>query len=155
MRAPRDHHAGTGDRGGASAGWRGAAVAAAMVAAAALSLTADAAPASAAGGYGVTATIPVGDQPTAVAVDPATHAACVVNSGDSTVSVIDEATNDVTAAIPVDRLRQVPRRPPLHHPRRPPRDLHLPQGRQPEMETTRLNGYPAGSCRPSAARGRS
>src|SRR6476620_8453825 len=98
MRARRDHHA-DGRRGGAPARWRGAA-AAAVVAAAALSLAAGAVPASA-GGYTVTATIPVGSSPRAVAVDPATHTAYVTNTGDGTVSVIDAATNAVTATIPV------------------------------------------------------
>ena len=97
MRARRGHHAGAGHRGGAPARWRGAAV----VAAAALSLTAGAVPASAAGGYTVTATIPVGSSPRAVAVDPSTQTAYVTNAGDGTVSVIDAATRAVTATIPV------------------------------------------------------
>jgi YVTN family beta-propeller protein len=51
----------------------------------------------------VTATIPVGEEPLAVAVDPATHTAYVANAGfdQASVSVIDEATNTVTATIPV------------------------------------------------------
>ena len=100
MRARRDHHA-DGHRGGAPARWRGAAVAAAVVAAAALSLAAGAVPASAAGGYTVTATIPVGSYPLAVAADPAAHTAYVTNAHDGTVSVIDAATLAVTATIPV------------------------------------------------------
>jgi YVTN family beta-propeller protein len=96
MRARRDHHVGVGQRGSTSARWRGAAV----VAAAALSLAAGAVPASA-GGYIVTATIPVGTEPFAVAVDPATHTAYVANGSNGTVSVIDEATNAVTATIAV------------------------------------------------------
>ena len=69
MRVRRDHHAGAGQRGRTSARWRGAVV----VAAAALSLAVGAVPASAAGGYTVTATIPVGSHPDGVAVDPATR----------------------------------------------------------------------------------
>jgi hypothetical protein len=86
MRARRDHHqAGTGHRGGAPARWRGAAV----IAATALSLTAGVVPASAAGGYTVTATIAqVGADLGGVAVYPATHAAYVANYGDGTLSVI-------------------------------------------------------------------
>ena len=49
----------------------------------------------------VTATIPVGSGPYAVAVDPAAGTVYVTNGGDGTVSVIDEATNTVTATIPV------------------------------------------------------
>ena len=97
MRVRRDHHAGAGHRGRTSACWRGAVV----VGAAALSLAAVAVPASAAGGYTVTATIPVGSRPLAVAVDPATHTAYVANNWDGTVSVIDAATRAVTATIPV------------------------------------------------------
>lgn len=89
MRARRDHHAGVGHRGGASARWRGAVV----VAVAALSLAAVAVPASAAGGYTVTATIPVGSDPDEVAVDPAAGTVYVTNYSDGTVSVI-------TAALP-------------------------------------------------------
>ena len=97
MRVRRDHHAGAGQRGRTSARWRGAVV----VAAAALSLTAGAVPASAAGGYTVTATIPVGTNPYGVAVDPAAGTVYVTNQSDGTVSVIDEATSAVTATIPV------------------------------------------------------
>ena len=49
----------------------------------------------------MTATILVGSTPYGVAVDPAARAAYVVNDGDGTVSVIDEATRTVTATIPV------------------------------------------------------
>jgi len=49
----------------------------------------------------VTATIPVGHRPVAVAVDPATRTAYVANAGDGTVSVIDEASRTLTATIPV------------------------------------------------------
>ena len=97
MRVRRDHHAGAGQRGSTSARWRGAVV----VAAVALSLAAGAVPASALGGYTVTATIPVGTGPTAVAVDPAAGTVYVANFDDSTVSVIDEATGAVTATIRV------------------------------------------------------
>ena len=55
----------------------------------------------AAGGFGVTATIPVGSDPTEVAVDPALGTVYVTNFADDTVSVIDAATNTVTATIPV------------------------------------------------------
>ena len=90
MHAPPDHHAGTGQRGRIPARRRAAAVTA-VVAAAALSLAAGAVPASAAGGYTVTATIPVGAVPEAVAVDPATDTAYVASSGAGTVSVISAA----------------------------------------------------------------
>ena len=76
----------------------------AVVAAAVLALTVGAAaeqPASAAGGYTVTATIEVGTGPDGVAVDPTSHTAYVTNVNDDTVSVIDEATNSVTATITV------------------------------------------------------
>jgi YVTN family beta-propeller protein len=62
-------------------------------------IAAAAAPASAAGGYTVTATIAVGNLPSVVAVDPTTGTVYVANSGDNTVSVIDEATDTVTATI--------------------------------------------------------
>ena len=52
----------------------------------------------------VTRTIPVGDAPDAVAVDPATHTVYVTNHGDGTVSVIDAATGKVTGTIPVGSL---------------------------------------------------
>ena len=97
MRVRRDHHAGAGQHGRTSACWRGAVV----VGTAALSLAAGAVPAAAAGGYTVTATIPVGSRPLGVAVDPATHTVYVTNTWDGTVSVIDEATRAVTATIPV------------------------------------------------------
>ena len=97
MRVRRDHHAGAGQRSRTSGRWRGAAV----VGAAALSLAAGAVPASAAGGYTVTATIPVGSEPAGVAVDPAAGTVYVANYNAGTVSVIDEATRAVTATIPV------------------------------------------------------
>ncbi len=62
-----------------------------MVAAAALSLAAGAVPASAAGGYTVTATIPVGDGPGQVAADPAAGTIYVTNNNSDTVSVISTA----------------------------------------------------------------
>ena len=95
------HHVAAGDRGGTSVRW--SRVAAAMVAAA-LPLAvcvATAAPASAAGGYRVTATVEVGDGPDGVAVDPAAHTAYVTNIDDDTVSVIDEASSAVTGTIGV------------------------------------------------------
>jgi YVTN family beta-propeller protein len=101
MHARRDHHqAGTGHRGGVPARWRGAAVGATVIAAAALALAAGAVPASAAGGYTVTATIAVGSYPQGVAVDPAAGTAYVTNGG-GTVSVIDAATSAVTATLTV------------------------------------------------------
>jgi YVTN family beta-propeller protein len=97
MHAPPDHHAGARQRGRTPARWRAAAV----TAAAALSLAAGTLPASAAGGYTVTATIPVGSSPDAVAADPAAGTIYVANVGDNTVSVIDAATGTVTATIGV------------------------------------------------------
>ena len=58
-------------------------------------------PASAAGGYTVTATIPVGSYPADVATDSAAGTVYVANNVAGTVSVIDAATNAVTATIPV------------------------------------------------------
>jgi YVTN family beta-propeller protein len=49
----------------------------------------------------VTATIPVGNTPYAVAVSPDGSRAYVANQNDNTVSVIATATNTVTATIPV------------------------------------------------------
>jgi len=95
------HHVAAGYRGGTSVRW--SRVAAATVAAA-LPLAvcvATAAPASAAGGYSVTATIEVGDGPDGVAVDSAVHTAYVTNIDDDTVSVIDEASSTVTGTIGV------------------------------------------------------
>ena len=69
--------------------------------AAGLALAAGAVPASAASGYTVTATIPVGSFPAGVAVDPAAGTVFVANEGDDTVSMIDAATGTVTATIPV------------------------------------------------------
>jgi YVTN family beta-propeller protein len=76
----------------------------AVAAAAMLALTVGAAaeqPASAPGGYTVTATIEVGTAPDGVAVDPASHTAYVTNVDDDTVSVLDEATKTVTTAVTV------------------------------------------------------
>jgi DNA-binding beta-propeller fold protein YncE len=78
MHAPPDRHAGAGPRGRNSARWRAAATA--VVAAAALSLAAGAVPASAAGGYTVTGTIPVGPSPWGMAVDPGAGAVYVANA---------------------------------------------------------------------------
>ena len=90
-----------GQRGGVPARWRRAGVAAAALALPLAASGIAAAPASAAGGYRVTHTIPVGSSPYGVAVDPAAGTAYVPNYGDGTVSVIDEATNTVTRTIPV------------------------------------------------------
>jgi YVTN family beta-propeller protein len=97
MHAPRDHQAGAGRHGRIAARWRAAA---AVTAAAALSLAVGAVPASAAGGYTVTATIPVGAQPDGVAGDRE-RIASAANSNHGTVSVIDAATSTVTATIGV------------------------------------------------------
>jgi YVTN family beta-propeller protein len=75
-----------------------------MTVAAAMPLTlvaAAAEPASAAGGYTVTATIGVGSDPDGVAVNSTAGTVYVANSGAGTVSVIDEKTNAVTATIGV------------------------------------------------------
>jgi YVTN family beta-propeller protein len=97
MHAPRDRQADAGQRGRTCAHWRGAVV----TTAAALSLAAGAVPASAASGYPVTATIPVGSSPLGAAADPAAGTVYVTNDEDNTVSVIDAATRTVTATIPV------------------------------------------------------
>jgi len=52
-------------------------------------------------GYSVTASIPVGSGPDAVAADPEAAAVFVANNGSGTVSVISEATDTVTATITV------------------------------------------------------
>lgn len=49
----------------------------------------------------VTATVAVGDQPNAVAVDPAARTVYVVNSENDTMSVIDATTYTVRATVPV------------------------------------------------------
>ncbi len=100
MRARGDHHVVAGHRGGTSARWRRATAVAAVALSPAVCAAA-AVPASAVGGYSVTATIEVGTTPGGVAVDPTTHTAYVTNINDDTVSVIDEATNTVTATIAV------------------------------------------------------
>ena len=51
----------------------------------------------------VTATVPVGKDPTGVAVDPGTHTVYVANHDDDTVSVIDGSTRTVTATVPVGK----------------------------------------------------
>ena len=56
--------------------------------------------------YQVTHTIPVGNGPHAVAVDPDTRTVYVTNYLANTVSVIDEATMTVTRTIPVGSLPQ-------------------------------------------------
>jgi YVTN family beta-propeller protein len=71
-----------------------------LTAGAASALTA--APAWAAGGYTLTATVPVGQYPIGVAVSPdGKHAYMANESVPGSVSVIDTATNHVTATIPV------------------------------------------------------
>jgi YVTN family beta-propeller protein len=54
----------------------------------------------------VTATVPVGQGPTWVAVDPGTHTVYVTNQGDNTVSVIDPSTRTVTATMPTGMAPQ-------------------------------------------------
>src|ERR1700722_5843595 len=49
----------------------------------------------------VTATIPVGQDPVDIAVNPRTHTAYVTNADSGSVSVISTRTNQVTATIPV------------------------------------------------------
>ena len=105
MHTLRDHQAGAGPRGRTPARRRAAA---AVTAAAALSLAVGAVPASAAGGYTVTATIPVGPSSSGVAVDPAAGAVYVANEdggGDGWVSVIDAATGTVTDTLPAGSAR--------------------------------------------------
>ena len=53
---------------------------------------------------GVPATIPVGNGPNAMAVNPTGSYAYVTNYSDNTVSVIDTATNTVTATINVGHV---------------------------------------------------
>ena len=101
MRARGGHHVVAGHRGGTSTRWRRATAVAAAAALSPAVCVVTAVPASAAGGYTVTATIEVGTTPGGVAVDPTTHTAYVTNINDDTVSVIDEATNTVTATIAV------------------------------------------------------
>ena len=75
----------------------------------ALTLTAAAAsggaatPAWAAGGYHITATIGVGQDPLEVAVSPDGTRAYVTNESSDTVSVLNTATNRVTATIGVGK----------------------------------------------------
>jgi YVTN family beta-propeller protein len=59
-----------------------------------------AAPAWAAGGYTITATIPVGHDASSVAVSPSGTRAYVTNVTSDTMSVINTATNHVTTTIP-------------------------------------------------------
>ena len=53
--------------------------------------------------YRATATVPVGERPYQVAVDPGSHTVYVANSDDGTVSVIDTSTRTVTATVPVGK----------------------------------------------------
>jgi YVTN family beta-propeller protein len=53
--------------------------------------------------YRVTATVPVGNSASGVAVDPGTHTVYVTNRDDATVSVIDASTRTVTATVPVSK----------------------------------------------------
>ena len=92
MRALRGNHI-AGHRGGVSVRWRRAGVAAATLALPLAASGIAAAPASAAGGYKVTHTTPVGSGPSGVAVDHTARTAYVANGDNGTVSVIDEATN--------------------------------------------------------------
>ena len=52
-------------------------------------------------GYSVIATVPVGNDPFGVAINPANGLVYVANSDSGTVSVINPATNTVVATIPV------------------------------------------------------
>jgi YVTN family beta-propeller protein len=100
MRARGAHRVRASRRGG-TVRWRRVVI---ITVAAALPLTVVAAaaqPASASGGYTVTATIGVGSDPEGVAVDSSAGTVYVANSGAGTVSVIDEKTNAVTATIGV------------------------------------------------------
>ena len=92
MHARSDNHPGTGHRGGASARRRGALSPRPWSRRPALSLAVGAVPASAAGGYTVTATITVGAEPAGVAVDRVAGTVYVANYGADTVSVIDGPT---------------------------------------------------------------
>jgi hypothetical protein len=76
-------------------GARAAALSLALTAGAASGLAAT--PAWAAGGYHINATIGVGLRPVAVAVSPDGTRAYVANSGSGSVSVINTASNQVTA----------------------------------------------------------
>ena len=55
----------------------------------------------------VVATIPVGNFPNGLAVNPNGTRIYVVNYGDGTVSVIDTANNNVVATVPVGFLPQM------------------------------------------------
>jgi YVTN family beta-propeller protein len=101
MRARESHHVVAGHYGGTSARWRRVARVTALAALPLAVCVATAVPASAAGGYTVTATIGVGGGPDGVAVDTSTHTAYVTNINDDTVSVIDEASATVTGTIGV------------------------------------------------------
>jgi YVTN family beta-propeller protein len=86
--------------------WRRRAVAVAALALPAAALAGGSGAPAAAGaapgpGYPVTATIHVGKGPFGMAVNPFTHRLYVTNRGSGTVSVINTATNKVTATIGV------------------------------------------------------
>ncbi len=101
MHTREGHHVVADYLGRAAPRWQPAV---AVAAAAMLALTVGAAaeqPASAPGGYAVTASIEVGAGPDGVAADPTSHTAYVTNIDDDTVSVIDEATKTVTTSVTV------------------------------------------------------
>src|SRR2546427_5437303 len=50
----------------------------------------------------VIATIPVGTAPTGVGINPTTNEIYVANSGSSSISVIDGATNNIISTIPIE-----------------------------------------------------
>ena len=56
--------------------------------------------------YRVTATVPIGNNPIGVAVNPGTHTVYVANYDDNSVSVIDASTRTVTATVPVGKWPQ-------------------------------------------------
>ena len=124
MRA-RGAHRVLANRRGGTVRWRRVVI---MTVAAAMPLTlvaAAAEPASAAGGYTVTATIGVGSDPDGVAVNSTAGTVYVASSGAGTVSVIDEKTNAVTAttvsgiaaAAVITTTRRQRTVPPVHGPR--------------------------------------
>jgi YVTN family beta-propeller protein len=100
MRVRGAHHVVAGRRSG-TVRWRRAAIVTVTAVVPLAAAVVTAVPASAAGGYAVTATIPVGSGPEGVAADPAAGTVYVTNYGADTVSVINMATNAVTATIAV------------------------------------------------------
>ncbi|WP_406230319.1 YncE family protein [Nocardia sp. NBC_01009] len=52
------------------------------------------------------ATIPVGDQPTEIAIDTSSHVAYILNTSDNTVSIIDIGKRTATATIGVGKKPQ-------------------------------------------------